>query len=452
MRAVTRPKMLEKARLGHNAIEGTTTVGAAGRAMSAQRWRAFLWATMLALVLILAWGARAALIPFAVGALLAYTLTPAVDLVSWLIPGRLFAVSGSGRHQLDVFRRGVAVLVVYAAIGTGLFAIGSVIIPIATDQTVEFVNDLPEVIEDAREQTSDWLTQYRERVPEDVQQRIDGYAEDAGGVLADRVAAIGRRSVDMLTGTIVVLFGFVIVPFWMFFALRDRHNVARNFMNGVPEPLRDDVSNLLAIADRLLLRYIRAQLFLGVLVGTAVGMGLTMMDVKFSLALGVIAGITEMIPIIGPWIGGVPGMLIVASTDPDLLLWVGLLYLGVQMVENNLLVPRVQGHAVDLHPAMVILLLVVSGAAFGLFGLIVVVPLTAILRELFWYADRRLSGVSASEAFALTMVARERRASRPLLLRLARRLRRLLPQSNRGTSESARGAADGTTESGGSSE
>ena len=408
---------------------------------------------MLTLVLILAWRARAALIPFALGALLAYTLTPAVDLVSWLIPGRLFAAFGSGRHQVEVFRRGIAVLMVYAVIGAGLVAIGSVIIPIAADQTVEFVNELPEFVEDVRVQTSDWLTQYQERVPEDVRERLDGYAEDAGGALADRLTSLARRSVDTLTGTIVILFGFVIVPFWMFYALRDRHNVARNFMNGVPEPFREDVSNLLAIADRLLLSYIRAQVILGVLVGTAVGVGLTLMDVKFSLALGVIAGITELIPIIGPWIGAVPGMLIVASTDPDLLPWVGLLYLGVQQVENSLLVPRVQGQAVDLHPAMVILLLVVAGAAFGFIGLVVIVPLTAILRELFWYADRRLRGIAAAEAFALTSVARERESARPLLLRLAGRLRRWrrLPESDAGTPQNARETPDGRTKAGGGS-
>ena len=392
--------------------------------MTAQRWRTVLWAAMLLLVLFVAWRARAALIPFAVGALLAYTLTPVVDLVAWLMRERAFATISSSRHQAEVYRRGVAVLVVYAVIGSGLFAIGSVIIPLAADQVVEFVDDLPQIVDEARERSADWLTQYRERVPDDVQGRIDGYAEEAGAALANRVTALARGSVDVLTGTIVILLGFVIVPFWMFYALRDRHNVARNFMNAVPEPFRDDAANILTIADRLLLRYIRGQIFLGFIVGTAVGVGLTLMDVKFSLALGVIAGITELIPIIGPWIGAVPGIVIVGATDPGMVLWVALLYLAVQVVENNLLVPRMQGQAVELHPAMVILLLVVAGAAFGFIGLVVIVPLTAILRELFWYLDRRLSGTSAEEAFALTRTARAREPFRPLPLRLLRRWRR----------------------------
>ena len=414
--------------------------------MTTQRWRVVLWAAMLTVVLLVAWRARTALIPFAVGALLAYTLTPVVDLVAWMMPAQIFAAINADDHQASVYRRGVAVLLVYIVIGVALFAVGSVIIPLAAEQTVEFVDDLPMFIEQAREQTTDWLTQYRERVPLDVREEIDGYVQDVGAVLADRVAGMAQRSVDLLTSTstIGIVFGFVIVPFWMFYALRDRHNVARNFMNAVPEPVREDVSNLLAIADWVLLRYVRAQIILGLVVGTAVGVGLTLLDVPLSLALGVIAGVTELIPIIGPWIGTVPGIVLAAGTgDTELLIKVGLLYLAVQQVENLLLVPRVQGHAVELHPAIIILLLVVAAAAFGFVGLVVIVPLTAIAREMFWYIDRRLSGTDAVRALALSHVGRERQPSRSLLARL------LLRGDEREQPAEERPAAEGSAEPGG---
>lgn len=402
--------------------------------MNSQRWRTVLWAAMLLLVFAIAWRARTALIPFTIGALLAYTLTPVVDLIARGVPARTFAFLTHSEHQMDVFRRGISVMIVYLVIGLGLFGVGTVIVPLAVDQTVEFVDDLPELIEDARIRTSDWLTQYRDRVPENVQEQLDGYAADAGEALAETIAGVARRSVRVLTSTLGIVFGFVVVPIWMFYALRDRHTVAGNFMQAIPQAMRADVENILSIGDRLLLRYIRGQVILGVIVGTAVGIGLTLMDVQLSLALGVIAGITELIPIIGPWIGAVPGMLIIAGTDPDKLPWVALLYFGVQMVENNFLVPRVQGQAVDIHPAMVILLLVVAGAAFGFIGLIVVVPLTAILRELFWYADRRLTGVGPAQAFAAAHIARVGDSPRPLLLRLfmQRSLRSPTPETEPG--------------------
>ena len=397
--------------------------GQTGGVMTAQRWRMVLWAAMLLLVAYVAWRARAALLPFAVGALLAYTLTPVVDLVARVLPARGFRLLTPRAHQVEVLKRGIAVLLVYLAIGAGLVGIGAVLIPVAVDQVVQFVDTLPEIVDNAREQSADWLRLYRERVPEDVQARIDVYAEDAGDALAETVAGMARGSAGALTDTVGVIFGFLIVPFWMFYALRDRHNVGRNFMNAVPSPLRDDVANLLGIADSLLFRYVRGQLLLGVVVGVAVGIGLTVMDVPLSLALGLFAGITELIPIIGPFLGAVPALVIVAGTNPDQILWVGLLYLVVQQLENNLLVPRIQGHATDLHPAIVILLLVLAGAGFGFMGLLVIVPLAAILRELFWYSDRRLRSVTPADAFALTSAASARASGRPWVLRAVDRLR-----------------------------
>jgi hypothetical protein len=192
----------------------------------------------------------------------------------------------------------------------------------------------------------------------------------------------------------------------MFYAMRDRHFVRNNFLDALPVSLRDDGINLLHISDRLLGRYIRAQLILGVIVGTAVGVSLTLLDVQLSLALGVIAGVTELIPILGPWIGAVPGLLIVAATDPDKIIWVALVYLGIQQVENLLLVPRIQGEALEMHPAMILLMLSLGAAAFGFIGLIVAVPLSALLREVFWYLDRRLKGEAPEVALAASHVGR----------------------------------------------
>ena len=366
--------------------------------MTSARGRTVLWALMLTGVALLAWRARFALLPFAFGSIVAYALTPIVDRMASVVPAR--------SHQADVLRRGVAVLVLYVVIGLAIFGLGLALVPVATDQTARFIDDLPQLIDDARLEFNELLREYRDRVPVDAQERIDGYADELGDTLADAVAATFRGSITRITGTIGLVFGFLVVPFWLFYALRDRHFVAESFQRAVPEPVREDASHVLLMADRLLGRYIRAQLFLGLVVGVAVGLGLTLMDVELSLALGVFAGVTELIPIIGPWLGAIPAIVIVAATDPGLLPWVALLYVVVQQLENNLLVPRVQGHALDLHPAMIILLLVVAGAVFGFIGLVIVVPLFAILRELFWYADHRLAGAPPHAALARTNIGR----------------------------------------------
>lgn len=363
--------------------------------------RLLLWAAMLSMVAYFVWQARAALLPFAVGALLAYVMTPLVDRMASVVPAKT--------HRADVIRRGIAVLVIYLVIGAALFGLGAVIIPVAADQAIEFVNTLPETFDAASKQGADWLTQYRQRVPLEMQERLDSYADEASATAATAIADFAQNSLGLLTNTIGVAIGFVVTPFFMFYALRDRHRVGHNFALAVPIEARADALHVLAIGDQMLMRFLRGQLLLGLIVGTAVGVGLTLLDVQLSLALGLFAGITELIPILGPWIGAVPGLVIVIATDPDKLPLVALLYFGVQMAENFLLVPRVQGSATEIHPAMVLLLLVVSGATLGFWGLLVIVPLVAILRELFWYADSRLRGLAPTDAFAGTHVAQHLR-------------------------------------------
>jgi predicted PurR-regulated permease PerM len=351
---------------------------------TAQRWRIALWLTMLTGILYVAYGARGALLPFALGALLAYAMAPLVDRLAAVIPAR--------SHRGDVYRRGAAVFLLYLTIGSAGFLVGSAVVPVAVDQVSEFVDTLPETVDAAREQTNTWLEEYRDRVPADVQDRVDTGLEDAGAAAVDAATSMVQHSIGVLTGTLGLVIGFAVMPFWMFYAMRDQHFVRRNFLDTFPESLRDDAINLLHIGDRLLGRYIRAQLILGVIVGTSVGIGLALLDVPLSLALGVIAGMTELIPILGPWLGAVPGLLLVAATEPDKIVWVALVYLLVQQAENLLLVPRIQGEALEMHPAMILLVLSLGGAAFGLIGLLVAVPLSALLREVFWYLDRRLKG------------------------------------------------------------
>ena len=377
--------------------------GAGGRdhggGVRASYWRGSLWLAMLAAVLWVGWQSRWSLFPFAVGALFAYVLTPLVDRIASLAPAHT--------HRADVLRRGVAVLVVYGGILLVCAGLGFAVVPLAVDQGTEFVDGFPELRQRAQDQANEWLEVYRERVPADARARIDGFIADTGDQITATLAARTRGLFASLTGTIGVIFGFLIVPIWLFYALRDRHSFERNFRAALPDAVRSDILNGVRIADALLGRYLRGQLFLGLVVGLLIFVGLTALNVELSIALAIFAGITELIPIIGPWIGALPALLVVAASgDPEKLVWVALLYLLVQQLENNLLVPRIQSHAVDLHPAVIILLLTIAGAVFGFIGLLVIVPLTALLRELFWYADHRLRGLAPREALLRTHVAR----------------------------------------------
>ena len=131
--------------------------------------------------------------------------------------------------------------------------------------------------------------------------------------------------------------------------------------------------------------YIRAQLFSAVVVGVAVFLGLFFLGIKFAALLGLIAGLFGLIPIIGALLGAIPGLLVTLATARDDMIWVVILYLVVQFVESNIISPRIQSRAVNIHPALILAILVIASETAGLWGVIIGVPLTAAARDVFKY-------------------------------------------------------------------
>jgi predicted PurR-regulated permease PerM len=106
--------------------------------------------------------------------------------------------------------------------------------------------------------------------------------------------------------------------------------------------------------------------------------------------LGLIAGIFEVLPNIGPYLGAIPAILVALATNPFSAIWVALAFFAIQMIENLLLVPRISGKSVQLHPALVMMVLVIGGQLAGFWGMLIAVPLTAIIRDVFLYLYLRL--------------------------------------------------------------
>ncbi|MQC18881.1 MAG: AI-2E family transporter, partial [Chloroflexi bacterium] len=194
--------------------------------MTPQRWRVLLWLSMLAVVLAVVWSARWALFPFAVGAILAYALTPIVDGMARLIPART--------RQHDKIRRGIVVGLLYTAFFGSLTGIGFALVPVAVGQSVDVVETLPEIVDDARIEVTRWAEGLRGDLHPDIRDQIDGYVEDLSDSAANMAGTLLTGTATRLTGAISMVVGFLVVPFWLFYALRDRHFVERNFMRAVP--------------------------------------------------------------------------------------------------------------------------------------------------------------------------------------------------------------------------
>lgn len=347
------------------------------------RYRFALVAGALLLGSWLVWSARAALYPFIVGAIFAFVLAPIVDRVVLLLPFH---------QRRPGLAMGLAVAYVYTMALLAVMLIGVLIVPRIADQGSDLVDDVPALVSRAREQAERSSSWYRERVPQNVQREVDARTQDLARRAGDIAVDFGQRTVSFVTGGVTNALSYIVVPFWLFYVLKDRDQAARAFYRLFPLSVRDDVRVLMHQANRVLGSYIRAQLLLSTFSGVVTGVGLTLIGIKFSLILGVINAVANLIPVLGPMIGGVPVLIVTAATRPGwTVLWVFLFLFVTQNLKDYIVVPRVQGQAVNLHPAVILVLLVIAGHVAGFWGLLVAVPVAAVLRDVFVYVYRRLS-------------------------------------------------------------
>ena len=151
------------------------------------------------------------------------------------------------------------------------------------------------------------------------------------------------------------------------------------FLKLVPESYRDRIAATLNDAGEALRRWLGAQLLAMVMVGILIAVGLALVGVPSALALGLIAGITEFIPIIGPVIGAIPAVLLASTQDWNTVWWTIGVFVVVQQIESNIIMPLVAGRAVALPPAVGLFAIVAIGVLFGPLGLLLGYPLAIVI-------------------------------------------------------------------------
>jgi predicted PurR-regulated permease PerM len=194
------------------------------------------------------------------------------------------------------------------------------------------------------------------------------------------------------------LFAYLILPVWVAYLLKDKTTLSATFDRSLPEPWRFDTWAVIKTVERDFGQWVRGQIILGFAVGIATFIGLILLSQlvdpifgRYAVLLSVIAGVLELVPIIGPIISAVPAVLLAATVGPAAVVAALLLYLVVQQVENNFFVPKIQGDAVQLHPAAVVFAIIIGGSLAGLLGAILALPVTAAFRDVVRYLFRRLS-------------------------------------------------------------
>ncbi|MBN8290765.1 AI-2E family transporter [Rhodobacter sp. NTK016B] len=320
----------------------------------------WFWGVLAALLILALWGLANTILPYILGTALAYFLDPLADRLEKLGMSRVLATVT------------ISVLVVL------VFVLGIVlVVPLLIEQGQALSDSLPGLIE----RGSNLLVERFPSILDDnstLRQSLRGLAEAVQARSGELANAVLGSAVSLLNIALLI----VIVPVVAFYMLLDWDKAVAKVDELLPRQHAPKIRTIAAEIDRTVASFIRGMGTVCLLMGAFYATGLMLVGLQFGLVIGAFAGLITFIPYVGAILGGVLALgfgLVQFWGDWVQLGLVGAVFAAGQMIEGNVLTPKLVGSSVGLHPVWLILALSVFGALFGFVGMLVAVPVSAAL-------------------------------------------------------------------------
>ncbi len=339
-------------------------------------WRPLLILVAVILLLWLIYASMAVLIPFLVGILLAYLLMPVVLWLEKIMPPK-----GKGQKAKRVIS--IAIVFIIFTVLCVLFMIymGAALMSAST----VLINKAPEYFTKGIEQATQWLNIFRGSMPQTIEAQIEGMLANLGPSSGKFVQDFFIGSMSVIPATMPTVIGFFTLPFFLFFVLFDYESFKQYFHDMLPVNSARHTEAILGIIGNVMGRYIRSQMILGLIVGGLVFLGLWILGVQYALAMGAVTAITQFIPVVGPVVSGLVIIILTLAIQPDKIIGAIIVFLIAEGLLNVVFLNWVQGTYMQIHPAVVMVLLVVGGYIGGFWGMILALPVFATIWEIFKY-------------------------------------------------------------------
>jgi predicted PurR-regulated permease PerM len=298
------------------------------------------------------------------------------DVIGLVVIAAFFAVAiAPAVNWLDKrsVPRWLAILLVYLSIAAGIFGIGLLIVPPLVNGVEDLSSDLPGYVDDLR--NNETFRDYDDRYH--ITEKLTKQAQELPSKLGDAAGTLRDVTVGVFT-RFVQLFSILVITF---FLVKDGHRLLEFLYRQVPperaqrlRTIADDVSDAIA-------GYVFGNFVISVLAGLVTYVTLRILDVPFATPLAILFGFFDLIPLVGATLGGILVGIVVAFVHfpVGLIIWVVVLIL-YQQVENNLIQPYVYGRAVQLHPLIVIVAILIGAALLGVLGALVAIPAAAAVQ------------------------------------------------------------------------
>ncbi len=329
---------------------------------------AWLWLLLVAIGGWLLWLLSPILTPFLIGALFAYLGDPLVD-----------------RLEARRFPRTLAVMAVFSGFVLLLLAMVLVIVPVLDDQLSLLLAKLPEYAAWVRSHVLPWLRDTlglsggftREGY---VQKLLTEYGKEAGGLISFLVGSVSRSGLALVE----LIANLFLIPVITFYLLRDWDDIVAGVHSLLPRRIEPRIVRLARESDEMLGSFLRGQMLVMLGLGIIYTTGLWLVGLQFALLIGMLAGLVSFVPylglVIGTLVAGIAAIL--QAQGPVLLPWVALVFVVGQMIEGMLLTPVLVGDRIGLHPVAVIFAVMAGGQLFGFFGVLLALPVAAVVMVL----------------------------------------------------------------------
>jgi predicted PurR-regulated permease PerM len=339
---------------------------------TSRRWQMLAIAAVIIFVI---WLLAPVLMPFAIAAMLAYLGDPLADRLQRLGMGRTWAVSI------------VFTVIALVFIGTLLL-----LVPLIQHQFENLAENLPRYVEWAKSTALPWIQQrlHLDADVFDADRLIATIKEHIGSVSSVLATAVTKVTQSGM-GIVMWLTNLVLIPVVAFYLLRDWDTMIAHIQRLLPRSIEPIVVRLSRESDQVLGAFVRGQLLVMLALGLFYGIGLTLCGISIGPLIGMVAGLLSFVPYLGFMIGFVAAMIaaLVQYGDWTHVILVAVVFTVGQLLEGYVLVPRLVGGKIGLHPVAVIFAVLAGGHLFGFLGVLLALPAASVVVVLMRYVFAR---------------------------------------------------------------
>lgn len=285
------------------------------------------------------------------------------------------------RMERKGIRRGTGILLIYLGFSVFIVSAGIFIVPELLSNARELMETLPDIIAGYQNMFNGIIAFIRK----------SKWSEDVKGIVFSEINAVGastqayisdmmKRSLAVFIGTVTILFDVLVAMVIAYYFIKDASLFKRLVLSLVPRKWRNGITGTGRDINRILSNFIQGQLLVALIVGILETFGLIIAGVKYPLVLGLLGGMANIIPYFGPIIGAVPAVAVALIESPVKALWTVIIFIIIQQMDNTFISPRIIEGRLGLHPVATILAVMAGGEFFGIAGMLLSVPVAAVLR------------------------------------------------------------------------